>query len=120
MGRQIDDQLNLKPILFENCDWDIDRAPGRSILAHGEFLYCIGRNVERLIKHYHRQFPENPSLLGSSKKLMDFDCGRTLNNTSTKAINCFIFWTFFQNVMITLLIPMETIARSMLLKVGAH
>ena len=78
MGLQIDDQLNLKPILFENCDWDIDRAPGRSILAHGEFLYCIGRNVERLIKHYHRQFPENPSLLGSSKKLMDFDCGRTL------------------------------------------
>ena len=70
MGRQLDDQI---VSAFENCNENF-------LVGHeqNEFLHCIGRNVERLIKHNHRQFPDNPSLLGNSKKLIDFNCGQTL------------------------------------------
>ena len=78
VGRQLDDQF---VSAFENCDynsilgevswewwgsWDFWRK-------QRDFFWCIGKNLKRLIKHYQRQFPDSPPLLGISKKFIYFN-----------------------------------------------
>ena len=113
MGPQTDGQFISA---FQNCDWDksFDREIWKEVGGNShrtwtmwDYLWCIGRNVERLFKHHHRQFGDKPFL---SKKLIDFNCERTLKIIPLQTQLIVSFLDFFQNVMINLLIPMETIA----------
>ena len=74
VGRQLDDQF---VSAFENCDY----------IVYGDFenyMWCIGKNLKRLIKHYQRQFPDSPPLLGISKKFIYFNFSWMLFNCSKR------------------------------------